>query len=51
MCVPLTVPTTHNTVSILAMIQKIHAAVATGLQPEGTTTNIQIAETEFKKLH
>lgn len=48
----LTVPTTHtthNTVSVLAMAEKIHAALAVGPQAENITTNKQTLRTAFKK--
>jgi hypothetical protein len=49
---PLTVTTTHtthNTVSVLAMAEKTHAALAAGPQAENTTTNIQTLGQAFKK--
>lgn len=51
-CMPLTVTTTHtthNTVSVLAMAEKTHAALAAGPQAENTTTNIQTLGQAFKK--
>ena len=50
-CMPLTVSTTcttHNTVSVLAMAEKTHAALAAGPQTENTTTNIQTLGPSFK---
>ena len=52
-CMPLTVPTTlttHNTVSVLVMAEKTHAALVAGLQAENTTTNKQTLGPAFKKI-
>jgi len=51
-CMPLPVPTTHtthNTVSVLAVAEKIHAPLAAGPQAENTTTNTQALGPAFKK--
>lgn len=46
---PLTVPTTHNNLSVLAMAEMTHALLAAGPQAENTTTNIQTIGPAFKK--
>jgi hypothetical protein len=51
-CMPLPVPithNTHNTVSVLAMAEKIHAALEAGPQAENTTTDTQTLGPAFKK--